>query len=97
MTPETKLKIAVIAHLKKLKAQGSPIWWLKLHGGAMQRAGVPDLLVVYQGRAFFFELKAPGAKAEPLQRHTINQIRKAGGVAVVARNVADVADELFER
>lgn len=84
MTPEGKLTDAVNRQLKQLKAEGLPLFWLKLHGGPMQKRGVPDLLIVVAGRALFVELKAPGKEPSPLQRVRINEIRAAGGRALVA-------------
>ena len=89
-TPEGKLTAAVQRRLNQLKAQGVPIWWLKLHGGPMQRRGVPDLLILVAGRALFVELKAPGKRPSPLQQARMNEIEAAKGMAVVAWDVRDV-------
>lgn len=62
---------------------------VKLHGGAMQRAGLPDLLVVYAGRTLWLEVKQPGGRPTPLQAATIDAIRAAGGAAYVVTSVAE--------
>jgi hypothetical protein len=93
-TPEDKLKESVIRWLKTLKRRGEPIWWLKIHGGPMQRAGVPDLMVIYHGRVLFFELKTPGNPPTPLQSETIHRILHAGGFATVVTSVEEVKAEL---
>lgn len=49
----------------------------------MQKAGVPDFILCVCGAFVAIELKAPGGKTTPLQAHTIEQIQKAGGRAVV--------------
>lgn len=88
---ERKLQADVIACLKLLAKRGEPIWWLKIHGGPMQRAGIPDIVVVYRGRHYWIELKAPGETPTALQEHTMRRIVQAGGKAAVATTV----DEFF--
>jgi hypothetical protein len=94
LTPEAKLTAAVIRLLKRHKAAGVPIWWLKIAGSPMQRRGVPDLLIVLDGRAIVIEVKAPGGKATPLQTIRIEQARAAGAVACVCRTVEEVKANL---
>lgn len=72
-------------HLRK---QG--FWVLKIHGGPTQTAGIPDLLAVRDGRAFFFEVKTATGKTSRLQVHTIEQLRSFGAVAEIVCSVADV-------
>jgi hypothetical protein len=86
---EAHLTRDVIAYLKALRQSGRRVWWVKLHGGPMQRSGVPDLLVVIDGRVVFVELKAPGNEPSRLQEHTIAQIEAAGGTAEWVDNLDD--------
>ena len=95
MTPETKLKNQILRRLTAMRAEGEQIWWMKLHGGPMQRAGVPDLLVLYCGVAFFFELKAPDGEATKLQLHTMQQIKDAGGTVSVVRSAQEAMEIIF--
>lgn len=94
MTPEAKVLKSIIAHLETLKKAGRPIWWVKLRAGPWQQAGLPDLLVVLDGREMFFEAKAPGEVATPLQQETMRRIRAAGGVAEAVDSAAQVAEIL---
>lgn len=61
--------------------------WLptKLHGGPMQKAGLPDLLMLKDGRAVFLEVKQPGlgkkSDPTPLQQRRMSEIRAKGGCA----------------
>lgn len=64
----------------------------KIHGGAYQRKGLPDLLVVVDGRAIGLEVKAqaPGEseqharkRATPTQLAVLAAMRRAGAVARV--------------
>lgn len=65
-----------------LKAQGC--WFIKYWGGGQfTKAGVPDLLLCCNGRFIAVELKAPNGKPSPLQLYTIEEIKKAGGIALV--------------
>jgi len=87
---EAQLTHRVIEHLRKLKREGEPCWWLKIHGGPLQHAGVPDLLIVYHGVALFVELKAPGKKPTRLQLETMRRIKAAGGRAIVIDKLDDL-------
>lgn len=65
-----------------LKAQGC--WVLKYWGGGQfTKAGVPDLLVCCNGHFLAIEIKASNGRPSPLQLYTIDQIKKAGGTALV--------------
>lgn len=65
-----------------LKAQGC--WFIKYWGGGQfTKAGVPDLFLCCNGRFIAVELKAPDGKPSPLQLYTIEEIKKAGGIALV--------------
>ena len=92
MTPEGKITKQVIDYLKSLKKKGRHIWWVKLHGGPMQRAGIPDLLVLLESRHLFFEIKGPGKKTTPLQQIHIDRINSAGGEAAVVHSLEEVVD-----
>lgn len=65
-------------------------WWVKTHGDAMQRRGIPDLFVCIDGRFVGLEGKQKGEHPTPLQRYTLDQIKKAGGIAEVVRSSTDV-------
>lgn len=56
-----------------------------------QRAGIPDLLFWYKGKAFAFEVKKPEGKygATPLQLKTIQKLRRAGVHAVIVTSVEE--------
>lgn len=67
---------------KFLKEQGA--WFVKYWGGAAYtKAGVPDLLACVNGFFLGIELKASNGKASELQMHTLKQIDKAGGFAIL--------------
>lgn len=93
-TPEGLILDRIVRGLNAMKAAGEPLWYLKIHGSAMQKAGVPDLCLIYHGRPVFLEVKALGGQATKLQMHRIGQIRAAGGVAEVVRSWDVVRDLL---
>ncbi len=95
MTPESRLTAQIQRYFKRLKSAGEPIWWTKLYGGtAMQRAGLPDLAVVYYGRAIWLEVKSPGGKVSKIQEATLQRIWAAGGAACIVRSVEEVRELL---
>ena len=51
------------------------------------RAGVSDLIAVYEGRAFALELKAEGGRPTEAQLQFIEDFQAAGGHAVVAEGL----------
>ncbi len=90
MTPETRLRTACIVRLKRLRAAGMPVLWRKIHGHAMQDAGILDLILCYRGRYLEVELKTEGSKATKLQEQTIRDVWRAGGRAGVVRSVEEL-------
>lgn len=51
---------------------------MKIHGGPFQTAGIPDLLIIKEGRAYFLEVKQPGKRPTKLQEQRMNEIRAKG-------------------
>ncbi|HUT88709.1 MAG TPA: VRR-NUC domain-containing protein [Thermoguttaceae bacterium] len=94
MTPEGRITRTIIRHLKRLRAQGEPIWWHKLAGHPMQAGGIPDLIVCYSGQWLLIELKTPGRQPGPRQAYTVQQIQEAGGRVLVADSTETVVEEL---
>lgn len=58
-------------------------WILKTWSNGTQREGVPDLLICCKGLFIAIEVKAENGKPSKLQLWNIEQIRKAGGIAIV--------------
>lgn len=80
----------IVRWLKRQRDLGRRVWWTKLHGGPMQRAGLPDLLIVYEGRTIFCEVKRPGESPTPLQMDTLGKIDRAGAATCVVTSVEGV-------
>jgi hypothetical protein len=90
MTPEGAVTAAIVKFLKAMRKSGAPIFYVKLHGGPMQRAGMPDLLVFYGGRTFGIEIKRPGKDATLLQHFILGEMARAGVNTAVVSSVDDV-------
>ncbi len=58
-------------------------WVLKTWSNGIQREGIPDLLVCCNSFFLGVELKAKNGHPTPLQLWNVEQIRKAGGFAIV--------------
>ena len=95
MGPEGKLRDAVTKNFKKLRTSGERIWWLKVHGGPAQRAGVPDFIGCYLGLMFAIELKVD-TKVSLIQQSELRWLDAAGGMVAVCRTLGDVEDFLRE-
>ena len=67
---------------KFLKEQGC--WFIKYWAGSeFTKSGIPDLLICCNGHFLGVELKGPKGKPSELQLWNIEQIQKAGGIALV--------------
>ena len=95
MTPEGKAKKQIVEYLKSIGA-----WYFIPVSSGLGRHGIPDIIVCLEGRFIALEVKAPGKRghkdrgATPLQMIQINQIKDAGGVAVVVDCVEEVKELL---
>lgn len=85
--PEARIGNAI---RKFLEQSGVPYFGFKVHGSPAMMSGLPDLVCCINGRFVGIEFKQPGQKASAVQELRHKQIRKAGGVAIVADCVADV-------
>jgi hypothetical protein len=80
-TPEKKVKARAVEVIKNLGG-----WWFFPQSGPYGRAGIPDIIMCYQGRFVGVECKAGTKgikKLTKLQEQEIKKIRAAGGVATV--------------
>lgn len=87
---ERDIQKAIMAYLKA--RPGS--FTLKLAAGPYSTPGVPDVLHVEDGRAYFFEVKRPSCKPTPLQVAMIYNLRQAGATAKIVYGVEDVREVL---
>lgn len=65
--------------MKALKERGG--FWVKIHGGAIQTTGLPDIVGCYRGQFVAMEVKVPGSgRLSERQRLMIERISTAGGI-----------------
>lgn len=91
--PETRLVKSIT---RAIEGRWPHAYIFKVHGNPYQRSGVPDLLVVVDGRLTGIEVKFPRpgesreareARVSPLQRAEIARLHRAGSVAGMADSV----------
>ncbi len=105
MKPEESLHRAVADYLRLAlpdeavwhhspnESKGSVAWNVKRVALGM-RAGWPDIEIMWQGRAYFIELKAPNKYLSPVQKKTRNALLKAGSPFALCRSVDAVEGTL---
>lgn len=85
MTPETALKSQIKDYLDLKGVFHFPV----LQGlGAVK--GIPDRIVVKDGRFYGIEVKAPNGRMSPYQQTFKDRLEEAGGVYIEARSLEDV-------
>lgn len=86
---------AIIQAIRKYLSTIPELFFWKEHGGQYGTAGIPDLICCYRGFFVAIEVKTSTGRLTKLQDLTLEDIRKAGGIAVVARSVDDTK-QIFE-
>lgn len=91
MTPEAKVKKRVKEILNDVGA-----YYAMPVGTGFGNSGVPDFLVCKEGLFYGIECKANGGKPTALQLKHLDDIRKAGGIAMIIdeTNVETLRKEL---
>lgn len=69
---------------------------IKIHVSAYQSQGEPDLVCCYEGKFVAFELKIKGNKPSALQLEKIEDIKKAGGIALPVWSINEIKETLYE-
>ena len=64
--------------------------------GEAVRAGIPDLCVIFRGRAAFIELKTPRGVQSQAQRDMANKLIYAGAAVCLCKSVQEVERSLLE-
>lgn len=59
------------------------------------KSGWPDVEIVYRGRVYFIELKAPKGTLSAAQRAMLARLNYCGAPAMVARSVEEAAEALL--
>jgi hypothetical protein len=106
--PEAQIQRAMFRHLRARGAAGIFAWHpfsggyrrpieAAIYKGLGARAGLPDVMVLHNGKLFGLELKAEGGKPTPKQVETIAAMQMAGAIAGVAIGLNDALRWLEER
>lgn len=93
MTPEKKVKNAVVAILKEVDCY----YFFPVTGG-YGASGVPDIVGCFRGKFFAIECKAGKGKTTALQDKNLERIRACGGAAIIVNeeNLETVRSMLWE-
>ena len=81
-TPEGKVKRKVRTWIHETFPG---CWHYCPRGGPFGKAGAPDDLILWNGVFIGMEIKTEGENPTPLQLKALQDIRSAGGIAVVVR------------
>jgi hypothetical protein len=105
--PEQQIQRAVIEHLKLRPVPG--IFWFHVGNGGYRTpiearvfkslgvtAGVPDLILIREGKTYGLELKAVGGRLTPVQE-TAHVLMRAAGAEVAVAIGLDAALRQLER
>ncbi len=84
---ESAIQAKIIAYLR-----GCGFFVLKIPGNVHR--GLPDLLAIRDGRAYWFEVKSESGKPTRLQEFTLANLRSYGCFCAVVHSVEEVAAEL---
>ena len=100
--PEEALHRAVAAFLDVALPEGAA--WTTVEPGGYRtkaeagiakargvKAGWPDVLVIFRGRAIFFELKGPKGRLSAAQTAAHERLRLAGAVVYTVRSLDELA------
>lgn len=85
---ESAIQRDIIKHLNSIDALFS------FKSIATNKRGIPDISIVYNGKAIFFEVKQPGRKPCIMQEYQKDQIVNAGGYFYVVTSVDDAKQAL---
>jgi Holliday junction resolvase len=70
-------------------------WWaMKNHGSQFSVVGLPDVLVIKDGKAAWMEAKRPGQVPTKIQEHRMRELAAAGCPVAVVCSAAEARDFL---
>lgn len=75
-------------------AKSMGFWCCKMHGSQFSLSGLPDVLCIKDGRAYWIEFKRPGEEPTKIQQHRIRELIAAGCPSTVCRSAGDVKEFL---
>ena len=81
----------------KTKYKCDNVFVTKIHGGAYQQSGLPDLYIALCGASIWIEMKRPGADTTALQVDKLKQLKDAGvfcGTAESPERVIEIIESV---
>lgn len=85
-TKEPTESLITTGAIKLITKEFPTAFVMKVHGGGYQRAGIPDLYILHQGRSIWIEMKRPGADTTALQRKKLKELEAAGAFCGTAES-----------
>ena len=90
-TPEGEIKRKIRKYL-----ESNGIFYMSVGEGAYSTPGIPDIVLVIDGRFVGFEVKTYNGSQRPLQRKFQERLEDAGGKYYIIRSMKDVEDALSD-
>lgn len=90
---ESRIQKKILDYLNSLEHS----YFFKYQSSIYTPAGIPDVIGVYEGKFFAFEIKNEKGKTSKLQEYVIQQLREAGGEAYVVHSVSEVKQIIKRR
>jgi hypothetical protein len=84
----------LVKSIKKLITEHGGFCYKHYAGGPVGLNGVSDLIGCYRGKALAIEVKSGKDKLTDAQSKFLENWRRAGGIALEARSIKEVADAL---
>ena len=91
MTPESSLKKAIRVYLN---LRG--IFYFHNFGALGAYKGIADITILHEGKSYWVECKSKTGIVSPYQKKFLENVERAGCIAVVAREPEDVM-KLFDK
>ena len=89
MTPEGELKKRIREYLESRGA-----FWSNVSGGAYSKPGDPDIVACYRRFYIAIEAKSDAGRQSNVQKQREAEIRRTGGIYMIARSVEEVGAQL---
>jgi len=88
MQRKAPLEKTIVANVMA-QGRASGFWVTKFHGNAFTMSGVPDVLLIRNGRAVWLECKRPGEEPTKIQNHRMRELATAGCPVAVVTSAAE--------
>jgi hypothetical protein len=76
-----------MSYLKTLRPEG---FFFKIPQGMLSVVGISDIIGLFKGRFFAFEVKSKTGTPTKRQDWFIRQVNRAGGIAGIVKSIGDI-------